>query len=383
MKSIKYFWATVVIMFVVPLMVGATDTPATYTSLVSLPGVSTAGASVNVPNYISGILTLVISLSGALAVLMLVIGGTQYVASGITPDQKQRAKERIRDALIGLALVLGSWLILHSINPNLNKSTLPALDHVGEQESETSYREQQLLDAQYKQMAEERITFEKTVLSQLKPSASEVAVNGDKPYSSPISDDECMTQPFGYTSYAASVSMYGNDHFHDGIDIRADNQPVHAIHSGKVVASGSCMRQDAEGNMVTSDYGNWIYIVHDGDAVPDASLYAHLSSKNVNVGDTVTAGETIATSGDSGVPGRPHLHISLMNTTAVAPGGSAHCGSDFPMGAYPDTYNPAESSPQPIPTDYQTKGAYLDLEKSLKATPTMCIDNATGEPYAR
>ncbi|MGB2580286.1 MAG: hypothetical protein WBC83_01160, partial [Minisyncoccia bacterium] len=44
---------------------------------------------------------------------------TQYVAAGIAPSAKQDAKERILNALIGLTLVLTSYLILNSINPGL------------------------------------------------------------------------------------------------------------------------------------------------------------------------------------------------------------------------------------------------------------------------
>jgi hypothetical protein len=62
---------------------------------------------------------LIIAVAGGLAVLMMIIGGTQYVAAGVTLDAKSGAKDRIQNAAIGLALTLASYLILVSINPKL------------------------------------------------------------------------------------------------------------------------------------------------------------------------------------------------------------------------------------------------------------------------
>ena len=103
-----------------------------YTPLAPLPGTFTGekGAeTTNIGLYLSGAITLLIAVSGALAVLMMIIGGTQYVASGIAPPAKNDAKARIWNAVIGLVLVLVSYLILNSINPNLVKFklTLPQI----------------------------------------------------------------------------------------------------------------------------------------------------------------------------------------------------------------------------------------------------------------
>lgn len=75
--------------------------------------------SYTMSSYLSGAIKLIIALGGALAILMAIIGGTQYVAAGISPDAKSSAKARITNAFIGLALILTSYLILNSINPKL------------------------------------------------------------------------------------------------------------------------------------------------------------------------------------------------------------------------------------------------------------------------
>lgn len=80
--------------------------------------------------YLSGMLKLIIALGAAFAVLMSVVGGIQYVASGITPSKKNEAKDRIWNAITGLVLVLTSYLILNTINPQLVafNLSLPAVE---------------------------------------------------------------------------------------------------------------------------------------------------------------------------------------------------------------------------------------------------------------
>ncbi len=92
-----------------------------YIPLVSLPGVTDASSTtgVDLSSYLSGMIKLVIALAGALSILMLVIAGTQYVAASINPNAKKDALEKIQNSLIGIALVLSSWLLLNTINPDL------------------------------------------------------------------------------------------------------------------------------------------------------------------------------------------------------------------------------------------------------------------------
>lgn len=80
---------------------------------------SVTDSSKLLPTYLSGALKLIIALGGALSILMAIIAGTKYVAAGISPDAKKNAKSDITNALIGLALILSSYLILNTINPNL------------------------------------------------------------------------------------------------------------------------------------------------------------------------------------------------------------------------------------------------------------------------
>ncbi len=96
-----------------------------YTLLEPLPGTGTApGTSVSLSGYLEAVFAFGISLAGIFAVLMIVIGGIQYITAYGNPGQAESAKNRICQALLGLLLVVSAWLILYTINPDLTKGTL-------------------------------------------------------------------------------------------------------------------------------------------------------------------------------------------------------------------------------------------------------------------
>lgn len=101
---------------------------------------------------------------------------------------------------------------------------------------------------------------------------------------------------------------------HAGIDLGTGYQAglnVYAVEDGLVVVS----RTQREG------YGRHVKILHDGGV----SVYAHLSSLMVEVGDVVKAGDLIGLSG--GCPGDPcagnssgcHLHFEYQRLVPVDP----------------------------------------------------------------
>ncbi|CDZ74509.1 peptidase, M23/M37 family [Peptoniphilus sp. ING2-D1G] len=94
--------------------------------------------------------------------------------------------------------------------------------------------------------------------------------------------------------------------FHSGIDIPASSgTSVVAVKSGIVIMSR---------NM--GGYGNVVMIDH-GDIV---TVYAHNSSLKVSAGQSVNAGDVIATVGSTGLSTGPHLHFEVrVNGQAVNP----------------------------------------------------------------
>lgn len=98
---------------------------------------------------------------------------------------------------------------------------------------------------------------------------------------------------------------YGNrgGKLHQGLDFPAKiGTPVRATASGKITVSSSW----GDGT------GEWIVVEHDGDAAGFQSRYLHLSERLVKRGDTVTAGQIIAKSGNTGRSTGPHLHFDIQ-----------------------------------------------------------------------
>lgn len=66
--------------------------------------------------------------AAVLALLMIVVGGVQYIVAAGNTSGQGAAKKRISDALLGLVLALASVLILYTINPDLTRIGAPTLD---------------------------------------------------------------------------------------------------------------------------------------------------------------------------------------------------------------------------------------------------------------
>lgn len=90
---------------------------ATYVPLAPLPGVD-AEAEATLESYLPAIFQLSIGIAGVLAVIMLILGGLQYMGSE-TVGGKQDGRDRITAALGGLLLALAAFLILQTINKDL------------------------------------------------------------------------------------------------------------------------------------------------------------------------------------------------------------------------------------------------------------------------
>ncbi|MGD7790061.1 peptidoglycan DD-metalloendopeptidase family protein [Propionibacteriaceae bacterium Y1700] len=102
--------------------------------------------------------------------------------------------------------------------------------------------------------------------------------------------------PPGTYQVGAQFGEYGSwARWHTGQDLAAPHgTPIRAIASGKVVPGNA-----------DSWAGNHVAIKHsDG-----ATLYAHMSAKKVQVGDTVKAGQIIGYVGSTGRSFGPHLHL--------------------------------------------------------------------------
>lgn len=122
-------------------------------------------------------------------------------------------------------------------------------------------------------------------------------------YTWPVPASNLVTSPYGNRVHPIS----GQTRFHAGIDIGAGTgSAVVAADSGTVsVATNG------------GGYGNYIMIYHSNG---NYTLYAHLHSMSVSVGQSVTKGQTIGGVGSTGYSTGPHLHFEVrVNGGTVNP----------------------------------------------------------------
>ena len=122
-------------------------------------------------------------------------------------------------------------------------------------------------------------------------------------------------RPYGQPNHSASHKSFGYRRnpfsrrfsHHSGIDFGGKTgDPVYATADGKVVGSSY---DSALGHHIIIDHSNGI-----------RTVYAHLSKREVSVGDRVKKGNTIGKLGSSGRSTGPHLHYEVYkNGVAVDP----------------------------------------------------------------
>lgn len=120
----KYITATSItisLSFALALGVGVLMAQAqAYQPLAPLPGtVDSVTGTTDITTYLSGAIKLIIALGAALSILFAIIAGTRYVAASINPAAKQGALGQLWNSLVGLGIILTSYLLLNSINPAL------------------------------------------------------------------------------------------------------------------------------------------------------------------------------------------------------------------------------------------------------------------------
>ena len=117
-----------------------------------------------------------------------------------------------------------------------------------------------------------------------------------------------ISQPFGPSRYWFEPQYGSYPHFHTGIDlVEPFGSPVYAADDGVVALVGSS----------SSGYGNYVVIAHSGGL---ATLYGHLSTALVTVGQSLTQGQVVGLEGSTGNTTGAHLHFELrINQKAVDP----------------------------------------------------------------
>ncbi|WP_369900037.1 SH3 domain-containing protein [Bacillus manliponensis] len=101
-------------------------------------------------------------------------------------------------------------------------------------------------------------------------------------------------------SYTSAFGMRGG-HMHYGIDIAASGTvPVVAAASGEVTRS-----------YYSTSYGNVVFVTHNIKGETYTTVYAHLRSRSVSVGQKVTQGQQVGIMGNTGQSSGQHLHFEV------------------------------------------------------------------------
>lgn len=111
----KKFLLVILPFFIARSAEAACAIPGQYELLVPI---GTLSGCVDLGNYIKGMFETIIGIAGVLAVVMIVYCGIKLMTAG-GAGGKNEAKECITNALFGVLLAVGSWLILNTINPLL------------------------------------------------------------------------------------------------------------------------------------------------------------------------------------------------------------------------------------------------------------------------
>jgi hypothetical protein len=106
-----------------------------YKTKVEIPcNTELAGGECPVPDnpagYIARLYQFGLMIAGLTALLFLIIGAVRYTLSAGNFASKDDAKDQMLQAILGLALLMGAYLILYTINPNLVNLTNPAMEKI-------------------------------------------------------------------------------------------------------------------------------------------------------------------------------------------------------------------------------------------------------------
>lgn len=102
------------------------DDPIVFRPQIGLPGLVDKGKELPLSsdtrplaNMIKGFYNYGLSIAGILAAIVLMAGGVIWLTSGGSSEKVSQAKGLIGGSITGLLLLMGAWLMLRTINPNL------------------------------------------------------------------------------------------------------------------------------------------------------------------------------------------------------------------------------------------------------------------------
>jgi len=171
-----------------------------------------------------------------------------------------------------------------------------------EKEQEKLLSEKKLLEEEYSEFLQISKELEQKIAEEQRRQLSQLQSSGSLPVSSSgfmKPTNGRLTSGYGWRNLG-----YGPE-FHYGIDLaNKSGTPIVASADGVVSYAAPL-----------STYGNVVMLTHNVNGKIYTTLYAHLRSFNVSVGQTVKQGDKIAEMGSTGRSTGPHLHFEIHTGT--------------------------------------------------------------------
>jgi len=98
---------------------GGTSKALEYNLLETVSGRIQADQSISLADYLEEAFKWVLGMVALLAVLMLIMTGVAYTAAGVSESAKTAAKNQLTSILWGVGVMLGAYILLYTINPDL------------------------------------------------------------------------------------------------------------------------------------------------------------------------------------------------------------------------------------------------------------------------
>jgi len=114
-----------------------TDSSNTYKLLAPLGPKYKEVQTNDIGEYFNQFFNIAIGLAGALAVIMIVIGGVQWMGSE-SIFGKAEGKKRVVQAILGLLIAVASYALLNTLNPDLLGKKGLHVDQITNQQSKTN-----------------------------------------------------------------------------------------------------------------------------------------------------------------------------------------------------------------------------------------------------
>ena len=209
-----------------------------------------------------------------------------------------RAKQEEQEDLMAQSEEAKAELEAHKLELDQQRAEAAALvDEI--QENVDEYQDQlDELNAEREQIQAEIVKKSNELAQQMNMTATKGG------YIWPETVSRKITSPMG----GRNTGIPGASTNHKGVDIGGVGYTTNvlATKAGVVITS-----------KLSSSYGNYVVISH---GPGNTTLYAHMSSRAVKEGDTVTQGQIIGVTGDTGISRGAHLHYEITeNGSRVNP----------------------------------------------------------------